>query len=155
MGNMKRNYKLLSQIVESTPNAHFIICQGRHDLSKYFKQMNNVELMSYVPECDLKLLMDKADISLNVMDDTIGSNVIVTSMAMGLAMICSDVGSIRDYCGNDNAILCNNDNPKEFFEAIQLLIRNQDLLNKMKNASLSRAERLSIEKFHYELQKIY
>lgn len=153
MGNMKRNYKLLSQIVENTPNAHFIICQGRQDLSKYFKQMNNVELTSYIPEHDLKFLMNKADISLNVMDDTIGSNVIVTSMAMGLAMICSDVGSIRDYCGNDNAILCNNDNPKEFFEAIQLLIRNQDLLNKMKNASLSRAKRLSIEKFHYELQK--
>ena len=36
--------------------------------------------------------MNDSDISLNVMKDTIGSNVICTSMATGLAMVVSDVG---------------------------------------------------------------
>ena len=152
MGNMQRNYNLLSKIVEDTSDAHFIICQGRQDLSEYFKHVTNVELVSYIPEQEFKLLMDKADISLNVMDDTIGSNVIVTSMAMGLAMVCSDVGSIRDYCSNDNAILCNNDNPKELSEAIKKLCKNDDLLSKLKENSRYMAEQFSIENFHRQLQ---
>ena len=41
---------------------------------------------------------------LNVMKDTIGSNVICTSMATGLSMVVSDVGSIRDYCSETNAV---------------------------------------------------
>ena len=48
--------------------------------------------------------MANADISPNVMEDTVGSNVIVTSLAMGLAMICSNVGSIKDYCDDSNTI---------------------------------------------------
>lgn len=47
--------------------------------------------------------MAKADLSLNVMEDTVGSNVITTSMAMGLGLIVTDVGSIRDYCDESNA----------------------------------------------------
>ncbi|UVV76520.1 glycosyltransferase family 4 protein [Bacteroides fragilis] len=50
--------------------------------------------------------MNKADVSLNIMKDTIGSNVIVTSMAMGLAMVVSDVGSIRDYVDESNGLFC-------------------------------------------------
>ena len=60
--------------------------------------------------------MNDSDISLNVMKDTIGSNVICTSMATGLAMVVSDVGSIRDYCDETNACFCSS--PDDFIEKI-------------------------------------
>ena len=41
--------------------------------------------------------MQTSDISLNLMKDTIGSNVITTSLACGLVVLASNVGSIRNY----------------------------------------------------------
>lgn len=153
MGNMMRNYELLNEIILGASNIHFIICQGHQNLSSYFGSKTNVELIPFISESELKLLMEKADISLNVMQDTIGSNVIVTSMAMGLAMVCSDVGSIRDYCGVDNSIFCDNSKPNEFSDALKLLCKDRGLLLEMKKQSLNRAKNLSIDNFHLQLQE--
>lgn len=88
--------------------------------------------------------MDIADVSLNVMEDTVGSNVITTSMAMGLAMVVSDVGSIRDYCNDENALFCQN-NVEQFVRSIKKLQNNLQLVLRMKKVSLENSKRLQID----------
>lgn len=153
MGSQMRNIELLKQIVISNPTVKFIICQGVNDLSSYFVDRDNVQLIPFVPEDELKKHMDNSDISLNVMFDTVGSNVIVTSLAMGLAMVCSNVGSISDYCDKSNSILCDNTHVDDFSKAIQLLNNDRTLLSYMRHNSLEKSKELSIEKFHNCLQK--
>lgn len=152
MGNQMRNITILKEIVNKLPEIDFIICQGSQDMRTYFSHNNNVRLIPFVPEDKLKKLMDSSDISLNCMLDTIGSNVIVTSMAMGLAMICSDVGSIHDYCGENNCIFCHNN--EDFVDAIKYLSQDKQKLFRMKQNSIIRSKQLSIESFHQEIQKI-
>lgn len=152
MGNQARNVDLLKKIVKANPNVHFTICQGVQDLSLYFKNCDNISLIPFVPENELRKKMAESDISINVMQDTIGSNVIVTSMAMGLAMICSDVGSIRDYCNENNCIFCKNDNPDDFSKAIAEYEADTKMLLSHKMESIRIAQSLSIERF-YELLK--
>lgn len=147
MGNQMRNTKLLQHIVLSNPDVDFIICQGVSDMSPYFKNCTNVTLIPFVPEDKLRYYMDQADISLNVMVDTVGSNVITTSLAMGLAMICSDVGSIRDYCDNTNTIFCDNADMSSWAIAIHSLVENRQKLARMKQSSLAKSKTLSIENF--------
>ena len=77
--------------------------QRAENIDYLFSGLKNATLVGDVPEAELKHYMNDSDISLNVMKDTIGSNVICTSMATGLAMVVSDVGSIRDYCDETNA----------------------------------------------------
>ena len=89
--------------------------------------------------------MNKSSISLNVMKDTIGSNVICTSIAMGLAMVVSDVGSIRDYCSEDNAIFCKS--IQDFIHALQTLSRDEKNIKSMGLVSASKAANLAIP--HY------
>lgn len=151
MGNQVRNINLLKQIVDKNPKFQFIICQGVADMSKLFKDNHNVTLIPFVEEPILKELMDKSDISLNVMEDTIGSNVIVTSLGMGLAMICSDVGSIKDYCDISNTIFCENGNPSSFSEAIRFFEDEETLQNYREAARLA-SKRLSIASFHQVVQ---
>ncbi|MDY9918632.1 MAG: glycosyltransferase [Proteiniphilum sp.] len=149
MGNMKRDYTLLKEIIaNATTDVTFLICQGTKDLSMLFQNMNNVKLYGFLNEDDLLHLMQSSDISLNVMQDTIGSNVIVTSMAVGLAMINSDVGSIRDYCNEDGALYCDNKNPKSFSDAINYLYENREKLNELKSKSLYYSKSFSIDKIH-------
>lgn len=152
MGNQARNISLLSKIISQNSNAHFIICQGVLDLKPVLGNMSNVTLIPFVNEDTLRAYMDKSDISLNVMTDTIGSNVIVTSLSMGLAMICSDVGSIRDYCDESNTIFCNN--IEDYSNAIRLLTESPDLLYKMKLSAYNKRRGFSINKFALDICKV-
>lgn len=147
MGNQMRNVALLKQIVDANPDVEFIICQGISNMSSYFQNNSNVKLIPFVAEDDLRCYMQNADISLNVMEDTIGSNVIVTSLAMGLAMICSNVGSIHDYCDQSNTVFCSNDDVDSFSLAIQQLSTDCELLKLMQLSAVERAKKFSIDYF--------
>lgn len=147
MGNLQRDYSLLAAVVKETPNAHYTICHGRTPVGKLYDECKNVSLKGFLSEDELRHQMDIADVSINIMEDTIGSNVITTSLSMGLAMIVSDVGSIHDYCSNDNTLFCNNES-KSFINAINYLDNNHEIVMKMKENSLESSHRLNIENVH-------
>lgn len=153
MGSLRRDFDKLSQIVKHCPDSRFHILMGHNDLSEKFAGMKNVKLYSYIKEGELRSLMQNSDISLNVMEDTIGSNVIVTSMATGLAMVVSDVGSIHDYCNDNNAVFCNN--VDDFVRAIDLLTKNRTLLLNMKENSCQMAKQISLDRFKEWFRKTY
>ena len=151
-GNQMRDMAMLENIVRNNPTISFVVCQGIQDLSKTFGKYSNVELMPFMEEEKLKGLMQDCPISLNVMHDTIGSNVIVTSMGMGEAMICSDVGSIRDYCDESNCIFCNSVN--DFSNALKSLTNNRIVLEKMRQSSVRKAYQFNITNFHKFLSSL-
>lgn len=153
MGNQMRNIDLLRAIVRHLQNVKFIICQGVNDMSRDFEGCSNVSLIPFVSEDTLKAYMDSADISLNVMKDTIGSNVIVTSMSMGLAMVCSDVGSIHDYCNYTNCMFCNSD-IESFTRAITMLASDKKMLEEYKRNSMKISQSLTIERFSSQILNV-
>ena len=144
MGALQRDYGMLAEVVKQCPDVHWIICRGRKNVDNLFPKTPNVELKGFLEEDELRHQMDIADVSLNVMEDTVGSNVITTSMAMGLAMVVSDVGSIRDYCNDENALFCQN-NVEQFVRSIKKLQNNLQLVLRMKKASLENSKRLQID----------
>lgn len=144
MGALQRDYGMLAEVVKQCPDVHWIICRGRKNVDDLFPKIPNVELKGFLEEDELRHQMDIADVSLNVMEDTVGSNVITTSMAMGLAMVVSDVGSIRDYCNDENALFCQN-NVEQFVRSIKKLQNNLQLVLRMKKASLENSKRLQID----------
>lgn len=144
MGALQRDYGMLAEVVKQCPDVHWIICRGRKNVDDLFPKTPNVELKGFLEEDELRHQMDIADVSLNVMEDTVGSNVITTSMAMGLAMVVSDVGSIRDYCNDENALFCQN-NVEQFVRSIKKLQNNLQLDLRMKKASLENSKRLQID----------
>jgi glycosyltransferase involved in cell wall biosynthesis len=147
MGSMKRDVETLFDIVNKTPDVDYIFCAGKNvALKERFSSFSHVETYGFVTEDKLKDLMLRADVSLNVMLDTIGSNVITSSMAVGLPMIVSDVGSIRDYCGSGNTFFCNTTD--EFVSAINEIAGDIEKRRAMREASLIIAEEFSIKKFY-------
>lgn len=147
MGALQRDYGMLAEIVNQCPNVHWTICRGKKNVDDLFSKSPNVELKGFLSEEELRYQMDIADVSLNVMEDTVGSNVITTSMAMGLAMIVSDVGSIRDYCDEKNAIFVEN-KVECFKDAIDRLASNEGFVGAMKCNSVSKSSELVIGNVH-------
>lgn len=148
IGNMQRNYAQLETIVKYCPNTEFIICSGRRNLSQ-FKKFSNVDLQGYLSESELIKLIAKSSVSLSVMEDTVGSNVIVTTMAMGLCQVVSDVGAIRDYCSGENAYFCST--TEDFIESINYLSCHSDVLLEKCRKSQDYARKYDINRFVNDL----
>ena len=147
MGALQRDFDTLVKIIKQTPHIEYIICKGYKNVDSLFRGLQNVTLKGYVPEDELRELMNEADLSLNILEDTVGSNVITTSMAMGLGIIVSDVGSIRDYCDVDNAVFCSN-NVESFVSAINELSFDKYRIEQMKKESLRKVQKFQIKNVH-------
>lgn len=150
MGALDRDFKLLAEVIEKVPEIHFYICKGKKKIDSYFINLPNVTLLGFLPENKLKEYMNKANISLNIINDTIGSNVICTSLAMGLAMVVSDVGSIHDYCTKENSFFCKTKD--DFIKALNKLSHDKELMQKMSNHSIKTAPLLSIDRFRKDIE---
>lgn len=152
MGNMERDYDALRRLVFSLPTVHFHICMGVIDLSSHFSGLPNVTLHGFMPESELKNLMQTSDVSLNMMNDTVGSNVITTSLASGLVVLASRVGSIADYVteGIDGFLF---DTVEEACTHLEQLANDKDLLRSMKNRAVSKAQSFSIDNFSQWLEQ--
>ena len=145
MGNQMRDEDTLVEVVKNNSNIKFKIFQGMKDYTKLFSSCKNVELLPFVDEKILKSHMKSSDVSLNVMKDVVGSNIIVTSLGMGLAMVCTDTGSIRDYCSDANCFFC--DTVESYSNALQKLKIDKSLLLRMKEESNRKAKDLTIDIF--------
>lgn len=146
MGIQMRDFTMISNIVKANPSIKFIICQAFFKMDGFFENCSNVEFRGFMSENKLKEEIDRADVSLNLMIDTVGSNVITTCMAMGLALVVSDVGSIKDYCDEENTIFCKNE--LEFNEGIKIIKGNNELLLNMQKSSLQKSSLFKFEKFY-------
>ena len=146
MGNLKRNFENLKAIIASTQNVDYHICMGNAKLEDIFSEFKNVTLYGFLNEDKFLHLMQQSDVSISVLEDTVGSNVITTSLATGLVQIVSDVGSIRDYLNESNAFICKNNN--EFICALKSLEDSPELLEKMSSSALKQSETFEIKKFN-------
>ena len=145
MGFLQRDVERLKHIVEVCPAIIFDVCvSNREDLYRIFENKPNVVCHRFLPEDDLLNLMQQADMSISVLEDCVGNNVVVTSMACGLPQIVSDVGSIRDYLSDETAILCKTDD--DFINALNRLAKSADLREKMGETARLRAEDISLSK---------
>lgn len=152
MGNQMRDIDMLTAVIKANPDIRFVVLQGVSDLSASLDKCPNVELLPFVEEIELRRYMSESDISLNTMYDTVGSNVIVTSLGMGLAMLCSDVGSIHDYCNDSNTIFCSS--ADDFTVALNRLRTDSNLLDSMRQSSVAKAREFTLEKFVKQIDGI-
>jgi len=152
IGNLKRNFSLLKEIIGSCSGARFHVCMGGANLTEHFAGLENVKLYGFLSEDELLALMQSCSVSLSVLEDTIGSNVITTSLAVGLAQVVSDVGSIRDYCSTDDTIFCSDTD--SYINAIQKLDNDRALLLDMQSSAFQKSVSFSKELFLEDFTKI-
>lgn len=70
-----------------------------------FEAFNNVIFHSKISDEELRSLYQHATIGLMPLEDCTANNAILEMMACGTAIVCSDVGGIRDYIDLDGAMI--------------------------------------------------
>jgi glycosyltransferase involved in cell wall biosynthesis len=142
-GYLYRNDKLLKEVIKGCPQVTFEMCMGFRNLRSMFSDCKNVIINGVLSEKEYLRKMQDSDISLSVFDDTVGSNVITTSLGCGLPQVVSDVGAIRDYCSEENAIFCKT--VGEYVQAIYFLSQNREKCLQMGLSARKKAEEISLE----------
>ena len=145
MGNMERDFDTLKEIIRQSPEVDFTVCLGMLGTDA-FNHFDNVRAVGFVPEDELRRLMQEADVSLNTMYDTIGSNVITTSLACGLPVLASNVGSISDYVtdGQDGMLF---ESASQAVGMLRRLDKDRVLLREMSERARKKSERISVAEF--------
>jgi hypothetical protein len=143
IGNIKRNFESLKTIIANTPSVEYHVCMGKSNLEPFFNNLLNVRLHGFLPEQELLKLMQQCDVSLSVMFDTIGSNVITTSFACALVNVVSDVGSIRDYCSEEDSIICKTE--LAFINSLNNIDKFSNEFACLKNRSLEKSQTFCLD----------
>lgn len=146
LGAIKRNIAQLADIIGRVGDGiDFHICVGKHKGYPQLSKFPQVTEYGYLNEGELLELMRRCDVNLSVFYDTVGSNAITGTLAVGLAQVASHVGSIEDYGDSSNAIWC--DSTADFTVALRTLKDDPQRLQSMKLSARRMAERISLPQF--------
>lgn len=147
VGNIKRDFGQLKDIISQSNGVKFHICIGRSKNLFGLDHLANTTIYPFLTETELLSLMQKCHVNLSVLEDTVGSNAITGGLSAGMIQVVSDVGSIRDYCDDSNSFFCKE--TADFLNALTTLNSNPQLVSEMQRNARNKAEMLSLS--HFEL----
>ncbi len=110
---------------------------------KHYEGLRNVHLYSGVPDGQLLELYRKAHLLLMPLNDCTANNAVLESMACGLPVFTSEVGSIRDYVDDSCGRMVRLHDADALVDALIQADENRDLLRRMGDAARAKAEQFS------------
>lgn len=160
--NKNKNHQIVIRALAelNNQNIHYMIAgQGSlHDYLFGLAQKLNVEdqvhLLGY--RTDVAELYKTADVNVfPTIREGLGLGAL-EGMASGLPLICSDNRGTREYAvHNMNAIVCQFDSVKDFYDAISELFDSREEVFRLGNNGQKKAEYFKIKKIIAKIQSIY
>ncbi|MBI5234481.1 MAG: glycosyltransferase family 4 protein, partial [Deltaproteobacteria bacterium] len=104
---------------------------------------SNIRFHSGIPESDLLSMYQSASILLVPFKDGTANNSVLEAAACGLPAITTDIGGIRDYVDDACAVLCKPCDAECMADAVIMLLKNVEKLERMGRLARQSAERFS------------
>ena len=162
--NLPRLIKAFSLIAhKSTANKLKLVITGKPDplypeaeqATKQFHLENRVILPGLVPEDELIALYNLAEAYVfPSLYEGFGLP-ILEAFACGTPVIASDVSSIPEVAGKNNALFFDPEDPKDIAEKIRTLLKTPSLQNDLKQKGLVRVKAFSWRKMAKEILDLY
>ena len=140
VGSWLRDYDTILDtaglVVEEGIEFHIINQSLAEDLGENIvlhKNISDAELLQLYQECDLLFLPFK---------DATANNVVLEGMACGLPILSNNIESLKEYTGEDNPLLLENDS-ELFAQKLIELNNNPEQLKSLSARSVARAAELS------------
>ncbi len=136
-GSLLRNFEQLEAIITACAGRDIMFHIGMGKSKRNIGISGaHVRVYGYLTELEMLELMQSCEVSLSVLEDTVGSNVITSTLAVGLIQVVSDVGSIRDYCDEDDSFFCRE--TADYIDALNKLADSSQLREKMRTAAINK-----------------
>ncbi|SKB48754.1 Glycosyltransferase involved in cell wall bisynthesis [Parapedobacter luteus] len=151
MGSLLRNFAQLEKIIAACSGQGIVFHIGMGKSKRMLlSHSDHVRIYGYLTEMEMLKLMQCCDVNLSVLEDTIGSNVITSTLAAGLIQVVTEVGSIRDYCDERDSFFCRE--TVDYINALNQLASCSQLREEMRTAAINKGTSFdlmkSIQAFH-------
>jgi glycosyltransferase involved in cell wall biosynthesis len=110
---------------------------------KHYEGMRNVHLYSAIPDDRLLAMYQQAHLLLLPLNDCTANNAVLESMACGLPIFSTEVGSIRDYVDDRCARLAPLHDAEGLVDALIQVDDDRDLLRGMSLAARAKADQFA------------
>lgn len=160
--NKNKNHETIIKAIAklNNPNINYVICgKGKHEfyLKKISKNLGIEDSIIF-----LGFRNDIAEIC-KICDIFVFPSIreglpvsLMEAMASGLPVVCSNIRGNNDLISNERGGFLRNSNDSDgFAEAINILYKNKELRDKMKEINLATIEMVKIENVNNELLSIY
>jgi glycosyltransferase involved in cell wall biosynthesis len=142
VGVHKRDLVTLRRVFEivraQDRNIKFAVVTSRSN-HQLFVGLENVDLMSDLPEPELISLYQDTDLLLQPLEDGTANNAILEGMACGLPTVATDIGAVRDYMDEECGILVPPHCAEAMADAVLSLYKNDSMRGQMAVKARERA----------------
>lgn len=136
-------YKIYS---EQSPNPAALVIGGKN-VAQYIKDFNleeerylqNIHFTGWIEQEDLPAMYSMSELYLYPSNLETFPIPLTEAMACGTPIITSDVNGLKEIAG-DAALFINNKDPQEIASAVQQILNNFDLRNKLSQQGLQRSK---------------
>jgi glycosyltransferase involved in cell wall biosynthesis len=157
VGNYRRNFPLLREVcaaLKSDPAIHFTII-GASRLGSLFSGLSNVTFRSGLDDRELLLAYQNASCFLLTVEASTANNALLEAMACGLPVVAETIGGIREYVGNDCAMLASPNSAAMLIESLTALAHGADHRLLLGKNARRRAESLDWERVAQRTSEVY
>jgi glycosyltransferase involved in cell wall biosynthesis len=158
VGENYRDHPTLRGVIELVsyirPQTKFVIVAPARSFDLIGKHPN-LTLRSGIPESELLSLYRSASLSIMPLQDTTANNAILESMACGLPIIASDVGSIRDYLNPEVSALVPPYDARCMAETVVNLLNDPQKCQEMSSGARQHVLKFSWNEVLKLLAKVY
>ena len=141
VGEHLRDFVVLQEIIrafESRQDVRFqVVVPDTH--FHLFGAFKNVELFHDISDAELRDLYHRSDMIIFPFKDCVGSLALLEAAASGLPIVATSVGGTKDYLDDSCAYLVPKNNVPAMIDAIQSLLKDEDLMSRMGSNSRQKA----------------
>lgn len=158
VGENYRDFPTLRGVIELVsylrPKTQFVVVTSPGSYNLIGKHPN-LCLKSSIPEDEFLNLYRSASLMVTPLHDTTANNAILESIACGLPVVTSDVGSIRDYINPQCAVLAPAHDARKMADAVIQLLDAPDERKMLSEKSRDQALKFSWPEIMKKLEIVY
>jgi glycosyltransferase involved in cell wall biosynthesis len=148
VGSKFRDFETLSEAItivhEQDPQVRFVAVGADRDKRHVFRD-ERVEHLREVTDEELRAAYQRAAIAILPLTQATANNALLEAMACGLPVVATGTGGIREYIGEDGAILCEPRDSSALAHAILRLLDDRPLARRMGARNRERALRFDFK----------
>lgn len=157
----RKNLGFVLDLAKSSPNIDYSIV-GDGPEKEYLEsrikheQITNVKLSGRKTEVEIVDLLNSSDIFLSTALTEGTPTAVIEAMACGLPIVASDAGNLSELITDyENGFVIKNFDESEYFEKINLIKNNQELIEKIKKNNILKAQEFGWKKVSKEISTLF
>lgn len=158
VGVHRRDFATLRRVIEVVyawdRNIRFVIVTAKSNRG-IFGELEGADLRFDIPESELIMLYQDADLLLQPLEDSTANNSVLEGMACGLPTIVTDIGGVRDYLDESCGVLVPPGDAEAMAEAVQYLLQNDSMRGQLAAKARERALEFDWSVIAAKMNRVY